>query len=278
MKTLYLIDGYSFLYRAFHIAPPFTNPQGIPIGAVYIYTKMLLKLLRERKPDLAVVAYDNAQPTLRKQIYPQYKANRKRSEELMPQYALARQASRALGFLNVDVGGYEADDIIATLTKRAEDAGHTVVIVSADKDLMQLVTENVTMYDTMHDKVYGPMEVKEKFGVIPSKLAEVLALTGDVADNIPGVPKIGQKTAARLIKQFGSLESLLEQTELVDGNVCRQSLEANKSAALLSLKLIHLYYDVPVYIDFDDTKVLYNKDTFVDFCETHDFKSIISKL
>lgn len=278
MKTLYLIDAYGFLYRAFHSMPPLTNPQNISIGAVYGYTKLLLKLIQERKPDFAVVAYDNHLPTLRKQAYPEYKGGRSKNLELEPQFALARDASRALGFLGLEAEGYEADDLIATLAVKAQKAGMKVIIVSSDKDLMQLVNENVTMWDAMRDKVYDVAAVTEKWGVPPHQLADVLALIGDVADNIKGVPKIGTKGAARLIREFGDLERLLNNAHEIAQPAQRESLEDNGHIARQARQLVELYYDAPIYLNFDDMQVSYNKDQVLDFCHKHDFKSIISRL
>lgn len=278
MKNLYLIDAYSFLYRAYHVMPELTNPTGVPIGAVYGFTKMLIKLLNGHKPDLAVVAYDHSSPTLRKQIYPAYKGNRTRPDDMYPQLALARQASRALGFMNIELPGYEADDIIATLTRRAEAAGLGVVIISPDKDLMQLIRKDTVMIDPLTNNLIMDYEVEKKFGVPPRRLRDVLALTGDVADNIPGVPKIGLKGAADLIREFGDLPSLLRDAHNVRKNAARDSLLRNMDKAWLSYELISLYFDAPVNVELSDMKVLYNKATVEDFCNLHEFASILKML
>lgn len=278
MKTIYLIDAYSFIYRAYYIAPDLTNPEGFAIGAVFIYLKMLLKLLREHKMDLAVIALDHPSTTLRKQIYPDYKANRGRSKDVKQQLALAREASRALGLMNIESPGYEADDIIATLAKRAETEGMKVVIVSPDKDLMQLVNEQITVFEPMNEKYIDANGVKEKFGVPPKLLADYLAMIGDISDNIPGIPKVGGKTAVKLLRQFGNLETVLKSTNQLPDSVVTRSIADNVDKALLSRSLIELYINAPIDIEFEDMKVLYNRDTVRDFCEKHDFKSLMNTI
>jgi DNA polymerase-1 len=255
--------------------PPLTNPQNQPIGAVYGFTKMLLRLLQTHKPDLAVVAYDNHLPTLRKQKFPHYKGNRSKTSDIDLQFSVARSASKALGFLNIEAAGYEADDIIATLTGRATEAGYKVVIVSPDKDLMQLVSDTVTMYDSMNEKIITVEEVRKKFGVEPVQVRDVLALTGDIADNIQGVPRFGVTTAGRLIKEYGTLENLLRHIDEIPQKACRQSLENNCHVARQAYELVGLYTDAPIAADFEDMKVLYNRQQVRDFCELHDFQSII---
>lgn len=279
MKTLFLIDASSYLYRAFHIAPELTNPEGIPIGAVYLYTKMLLRLLQTLKPEFGVVAYDSPGTTLRKQKYPAYKGNRKRNPYIIPQFNLARDATRAMGFCNVEAAGYEADDVIATLTQKAMDAGMAVVICSPDKDLHQLVDDGarVSVFDPLKEVKITASEVREKWGVWPNRVCDLLALTGDVSDNIPGVPGIGAKTAAALINEHGNLRKVLDNTHMIVSESRRASIHANTHLALLSYDLVTLYYDAPIHLELSDMGVLFNRDQVRDFCMLHDFKSLMGK-
>lgn len=278
MKKIYLIDGYSFLYRAYHVMPPLTNPQGIPINAVYGFTNMLLKLLQAHKPEYGIVAYDHHSPTLRKQAYADYKGGRTRREDLIPQFDLARDASRALGFAGLEAPGYEADDIIATLTLGALRHGMEVIIVSSDKDFMQLINGNVKMFDPMKEAFVGDAEVRNKFGVPPLRVRDVLALAGDASDNVPGVPGIGVKKAARLINDYGDLEGVLKNAGEITQPQLRYNLERFADQARLSYKLIGLHFDAPINLQVEDLKVLYHREQARDFCATHDFKSLLARI
>jgi DNA polymerase-1 len=209
-KTLYLIDGSGFIFRAYHVMPPLTDPQGTPVGAVYGFVNMMMKLMEGNKADYVAVVFDAARKTFRNRIYPEYKATRPPApDDLIPQFAIVREATEALNLPAIELADFEADDIIATYAKAAQKQGIDVTIVSSDKDLMQLIGEGVHMYDAMKQKQIGEAEVKEKFGVSPDKVLEVLSLIGDSSDNVPGVPGIGPKTAAELIGQYGDLETLL---------------------------------------------------------------------
>src|SRR6516162_7278261 len=212
---VFLVDGSSYIFRAYHALPPLTRKSdGLQLNAVYGFCNMLWKLLRDMKPEerpthLAVVL-DKSEHTFRNVLYPDYKAHRPDAPaDLIPQFALIRDAVRAFDLPCLEQAGFEADDLIATYVREAGEAGATATIVSSDKDLMQLVNDRVIMYDTMRDRRIGPAEVVEKFGVGPDKVIEVQALIGDSTDNVPGVPGIGVKTAAQLIGEFGDLESLL---------------------------------------------------------------------
>ena len=210
MKNLFLIDGSGFIFRAFYALPPLTNPEGTPINAVYGYCNMILNICEKFKPDQIIVVFDTKKKTFRNEIYNEYKSNRTEPpEELIPQFSIIKDATDAMQIPRIEIDGYEADDIIATYVKRADKKGFSATIVSSDKDLMQLVNKNIKMYDSMKDNLIGIKEVREKFGVDPSKVIEVQALAGDSVDNIPGVSGIGIKTAAELINQFGTLENLL---------------------------------------------------------------------
>lgn len=278
MKTLYIIDAYSYLYRAFYIAPLLTNPQGILIGATYLYTNMLLKLLREHKPSYCVVAYDNAKPTLRKQLYPNYKGGRSRNEELAIQFPIARDASRALGFANLEADGFEADDIAATLVRLAEISGDNIVLISPDKDWLQLLSPAVALFDPMKEKYISADDVYKKFGVYPNRLRDLLALAGDLSDNIPGVPGVGLKKAARLIKDYGDMEGVLRNAGEITQPQLRYNLERFADLARLSYNLVGLHFDAPIHLHLEDTKVLYHREQARDFCDLHDFKSLLARI
>ena len=216
---VFLVDGSSYIFRAYHALPPLTRKSdGLPIGAVAGFCNMLWRLLRDtvdgEKPTHLAVVFDHSATTFRNALYDAYKAHRPEPpEELRPQFRLIRDAVRAFDIPCIEQEGYEADDIIATFARLACEAGATTTIVASDKDLMQLVGDTVTMYDTMKEKRIGPDEVVEKFGVGPEKVVEVQALIGDPVDNVPGVPGIGVKTAAQLITEYGDLETLLSRAQ-----------------------------------------------------------------
>ncbi len=282
-RKLYLVDGYGFVFRAYHVMPPFSDPQGTPVGAVYGFTNMLVKLLREHKPDYMAICFDAGKETFRSEIFADYKANRPEPpDDLWPQFALVRDAARAVGLKSFELAGYEADDVIATFCRKACEQGIEVTIISSDKDLMQLVRDGecpVKMFDPVKNRYIGEKEVFEKFGVKPDKVLDVSALIGDSSDNVPGVPGIGPKTAAELINLFGDLDTLLERAAEVKQNKRREVLISNIAQAKLSRELIKLHYDVPLEFKFDDLKAeKSNEAGLLEFARKHGFKSIISKL
>ncbi|HWK32782.1 MAG TPA: 5'-3' exonuclease H3TH domain-containing protein, partial [Hyphomicrobium sp.] len=212
---VYLVDGSGYIFRAFHALPPLTRPSdGLPVGAVHGFCAMLWKLLRESKaseaPTHIAVVFDASRENYRNEIFAAYKANRPPPpDELIPQFPLIRDAVRAFNIACLEQEGYEADDLIATYVRDIVAAGGDVTVVSSDKDLMQLVQPGVVMFDAMKNKKLGRDEVIEKFGVPPDKVVDVQSLAGDSTDNVPGVPGIGIKTAADLIKEYGDLDTLL---------------------------------------------------------------------
>ncbi len=249
-RKTYLIDGSSYIYRAFYAIPYLSTRDGTPTNAVYGFVNMLLKIIREEKPDRLVVIFDAKGPTFRKEIYPEYKANRKAMpEELVPQIPLIKEVVRAFNLPLLEKQGFEADDIIATLVKHFAADGEDITVVTGDKDFMQIVGEHVRLLDTMRDRVFGPAEVAERFGGGPEKVVEVMALSGDTSDNVPGVPGIGEKTAKSLIEEFGTLENLLANLDQVKGAKRRENLENFADQARLSHRLVTLVADVPVEID-----------------------------
>jgi DNA polymerase-1 len=245
---LFLIDGYSNIFRAFYAIRNLSNSKGEPTNAVYGFIQMLRKLLREENPELIGVALDVGKTTFRSEKYEEYKANRApMPDDLRSQIPFIRRALEAYKIPPLEREGYEADDVLGSLACRAADAGYQVILVSADKDLMQLVEPRVSLYHTGRNKLYGPADVEEDFGVPPAKVADVLALMGDSIDNIPGVPGIGDKGAKALIQEYGSLEELLARAGEVSRKSYREGLQQNADQARLSKELstIHTTLDIP---------------------------------
>ena len=258
---LFLVDGSSYIFRAYHALPPLTRKKdGLPVGALAGFCNMLWKLLCDARntavgvvPTHFAVIFDYSSETFRKKIYPDYKANRPAPpEDLIPQFSLIRQATRAFNLPCIEKEGYEADDIIATYSALASQSGAETTIISSDKDLMQLVTNQVHMYDSMKDRPIGIAEVIEKWGVPPEKMIDLQSLTGDSTDNVPGVPGIGPKTAAQLIDQFGSLDSLLAHAQEIKQQKRRENIIAFADQARLARELVTLKDDVPLQTGLDD--------------------------
>ena len=278
MKNLFLIDGSGLIFRAFYALPPLTNPEGTPINAVLGYCNMIINIVDTFKPDQLIVVFDTKRKTFRNDIYKSYKSNRvELPEELIPQFTIIREATKALDLPQIEMDGYEADDIIATYASKAEKQGIAVTIISSDKDLMQLVNKKTKMYDSMRKNYIGTNEVKEKFGVDPSKVVDVQALAGDSVDNIPGVSGIGIKTAAELINTFGNLNNLFSQVDKIKQPKRKQALIDEQDNALISKKLATLKKDVPIKsYTFQLFKGI-NQKKGLEFFEKHGFKNLIAK-
>jgi len=251
----YLIDGSGYIFRAYYALPPLSRKSdGLPTGAVSGFCSMLFKLLEDsrsddstHKPTHFAVIFDSAKKNFRNDIYSEYKANRSETpEDLIPQFGYIRKAVKAFNLPSIELINYEADDLLATYAKQITDAGAKVTIISSDKDLMQLVSEKIRLYDPMKNKVLGENEVFEKFGVKPNQVIDVQSLAGDPSDNIPGVPGIGVKTAAELINKYKTLDILLKNINEIPQNKRRETLLTNKDKAILSKKLVTLKDDVPV--------------------------------
>src|SRR5262249_20308375 len=258
---VFLVDGSSYIFRAYHALPPLNRKSdGLQVNAVLGFCNMLWKLLRDMKPEerpthLAVVL-DKSERTFRTEMYPDYKAHRPDPpDDLRPQFGFIREAVHAFDIPCLEQAGFEADDLIATYVREACEAGATATIVASDKDLMQLVSDCVVMYDTMKDRRIGIPEVIEKFGVPPEKVIEVQALIGDSTDNVPGVPGIGPKTAAQLIGEYGDLETLLARAGEIKQEKRRQSLIDNADKARISKKLVTLDDRVAVEVPIGDLAV-----------------------
>jgi len=253
MPSLWLVDGSHTIFRAYHALPHLSTRQGVPTNAVYGFTTMLLRAIREGSPTHLAVAFDEEAKARRVEIYQEYKATRGAPpEDLTPQFPLVRKVLEVMRVPAIGFPGYEADDVIATLARRAKAQGWEVVIVSGDKDLMQLVVNGIRCYDSMYEKWYGPREVEEKWGVPPEQVADLLALTGDKIDNIPGVPGVGEKTAAGLLKDYGSLENVLANAAQVKKPKLRENLLASLDNVRRGRRLIALYDDLPLPVQLED--------------------------
>jgi DNA polymerase-1 len=243
---LYLIDGSSYIFRAFYAIGHLSNSKGLPTNATYGFTQMLLKVLKDYRPDYLIVVFDSKAPTFRSQVYQQYKANRPAMPEgLVPQIPYIKKIMQAYRIATLEIEGYEADDVIGTLAKKLESEAD-VVIITGDKDILQLVSDRTEVYDTMKEKRFKVDQVIQRFGVPPEQVVEVMGLSGDSIDNIPGVPGIGEKTAIELIKAFGSIENLLAHLEQVPRKKLRENLETYGEQARLSRQLATIHTDVPI--------------------------------
>lgn len=314
MKKLTLIDASGFIFRAYHSLPPLTNPEGTPVGAVYGFINMLVKYMEASETDAIAAVFDVARVTFRNRIYEQYKANRPPPpDDLIPQFALVREAARALNIPVVEKEDFEADDLIASYAHAAEKLGMEVTIISSDKDLMQLVLNNIPksvqdldkteqgearsegawgspphsfvqqgcikLYDPMKQKSIGAGEVQEKFGVPPDKVLDVLSLMGDSSDNVPGVPGIGPKTASELINQYGNLDTLLARAGEIKQPKRRESLIAFADQARMSRDLIRLKDDVELPVAIDQLALTTpSAEVLLPFLEKHGFKTLIGRL
>ena len=279
-QTLYLVDGAGFIFRAyFAIRTLMTASDGTPTNAVYGFTRLLINLLQERKPSHVAVVFDPSGDTFRNAIYPEYKANRSAPpDDLRPQFALCQQAVTALGIPSLVVDGYEADDVIGTLAHQWVGSGDHChcVIVTADKDLMQLVTDRITLWDGK-DADIGRAEVIEKFGVPPERVPDALGLAGDSSDNIPGVPGIGLKTAAVLLQQYGSMKVLLEQASQIKGKR-GESLREFADSARLSRELATIKVDAPIQLNFESIKrTPPDPDVLSEFLRALNFKRFLAE-
>lgn len=278
-RTLTLVDGSGFIFRAYHALPPLTRSDGTPIGAVAGFCNMLLKLLREPESEHLAVIFDAGRQTFRNAIYPAYKAHRPPApEDLVPQFALVREATRAFGVPALELADYEADDLIAAYAKAASAQGWQVRIVSGDKDLMQLIRNGVALLDPIKNKPIGVPEVQERFGVPPEKVVEVQALAGDSTDNVPGVPGIGVKTAAELINLYGDIETLLARAAEIKQPKRREALQQHAELARVSRRLVLLDDAVPLPVPLDDLHVKIDAGTLRAFLQAQGFKNLLGRL
>jgi DNA polymerase-1 len=277
---LVLVDGSGYIFRAFFALPPLTDPKGTPVGAVFGFCNMLFRLAQDMPNDQLVVVFDKGSRSFRNDVYNLYKANRMEPpDDLVPQFPLVREAAHAFALPVIELEGYEADDVIATYARHAREQDREVIIVSSDKDLMQLIGGGIQMYDPMKQKPIDRDEVIVRFGVGPEQVADVLALAGDSSDNVPGVPGVGVKTAAQLLIEFGSLEDLLAKAETIKQPKRRQSLLDYAEQARLSRQLVSLCDTAPVPATLDqlDHRAIdYRK--LLAFARQHNFKSLVQRL
>ena len=284
----YLIDGSGYIFRAYYALPPLTRKSdGLPTGAVSGFCSMLFKLLEDsksnenlQKPTHFAVIFDSARKTFRNEIYSDYKANRSEApDDLAPQFEYIRKSVLAFNLPSVDLVNYEADDLIATYVDQVLKIGAKVTIVSSDKDLMQLYKKGVRIFDPMKNKFINEEDVIKKFGVDASKVVDVQALAGDSSDNVPGVPGIGVKTAAELIKKYGTLDKLLKSTHEIKQNKRRETLTANKDKALISKELVTLKHDAPVDRELSEFKLKeIDKDKLYNFLREMEFNRLLSSV
>ncbi len=279
-RHVYLVDGSGYIFRAFHGLPPLTRSDGTQVNAVLGFTNMLMKLLEDTDADHLAVIFDSARKNFRNDIYPEYKAHRPEAPpELVPQFALIREATRACNVPALEMAGFEADDLIATYADLALTAGAEVTIVSSDKDLMQLVGDRVRLYDPMKNRPMGVKEVAEKFGVGPDKVVDVQALAGDSSDNVPGIPGIGIKTAAELINAYGSLDEVLARAGEIKQPKRRENLLNHADLARISRELVRLKRDVKVEVPLAGlARRKLQLGPLIEFLRANEFRSVIARI
>lgn len=279
-KKLHLLDASGFIFRAYHALPPLTRADGTPVGAVIGFCNILYKLLCDVKASHIAVIFDAKRLNWRHQVYDLYKANRPDPpEDLIPQFALIKEATKAFSLEPLEVEGFEADDIIACYAKAGAEQGYDVVIVSSDKDLMQLIDDKVTMWDPIKQKSLGADAVFEKFGVGPDKVVEVQALIGDSTDNVPGVPGVGPKTAAELINTYGDLETVLSRAPEITKPKLRENLIAYAGQALISKQLVKLVCDAPLPAAIEDLKTpQWNGERLRAFLAQNGFRTLLNRI
>ena len=249
-KTVYLVDGTAYIHRAYHAVRNLSNSQGFPTNAIFGFSNMLLKLMAERQPHYLAVVFDSKGPTFRHKIFPDYKANRPpMPEDMAQQLPMIREVVSNLNLKTLEMPGYEADDIIGTLARIAEEQGFTVVMVTGDKDFRQLITPRVCMWDTMKDRVTDYPVFRETYGIEPVQMIDVMGLSGDTSDNIPGIPGVGEKTALKLIKEYGSLEMVMDHVDEVKGKKLQENLKKFREMAFLSRELVTIERFAPVEVD-----------------------------
>jgi DNA polymerase-1 len=278
-KTLYLIDGSALMYRAYFafIRNRLINSRGEDTSATFGFVNTILKLVRTHLPDYLAVVFDTGRPTFRHELFPAYKATRqKMPDEMRDQIPRIRESVRALGLPLVETEGYEADDVIGTLAKAASGEGFEVFMVTGDKDFMQLVGPHISVLDPMKDIVYHPEDVQEKYGIPPERIVDYLALTGDASDNVPGIPKVGEKTARDLLRQFGSLDAVLDRCAEITKPSIRIGVDENRDRALLSRKLVTIDTAAPVTKNFESLRFEgFPAESTINFCREMEFPSLI---
>ncbi|MDZ5761747.1 DNA polymerase I [Candidatus Cyrtobacter comes] len=274
-----IIDGYGIVFRAYFSIPYLSCPAGQNVSALYGFCNVILKIMEKKEFDLIVIALDSGKKTFRNEILDTYKANRVEApEDLRLQFPLIREAAMALGICAIEKEGFEADDIIATLAKRAEKKGYRTEIITADKDIAQLVNENISVFDPIKESIMSREVIFEKFGVWPENLADFFALVGDASDNIPGVPGIGPKTASKLISEYKQLDLIYEKSDLIQPLRIQKILKENRESAYLSRKLVTLIEDVPLEVELSDLTIKRDDMLLDGFLKKYGFQSIARRL
>jgi len=277
MPTLYLIDGNSYIYRAFYAIKGLSNASGFPTNAIFGFTNMLLKVLREKKPDYFAIVFDSPVPTERHKAYEAYKAHRPAMpDELKLQIQPIKEIINAFNISNIEIEGYEADDVLGTIAKKAEKEGLDVYIITSDKDINQILSPKIKTYDTMKDKITEEKDVVERFGVEPSRFPEIIALMGDASDNIPGVHGIGEKTAVSLLKEFGSIDNIIQNHSRIKKPKLKEAISENIENIKLSLKLATIDTNVPLEISIEEFKPKEpDRTKLLDFLRKFEFSSLL---
>ncbi|MBQ3565500.1 MAG: hypothetical protein IJA14_05125 [Alphaproteobacteria bacterium] len=277
-KKARLVDGSGFIYRAFYAMPQMVNKKGEPVGAVYGFCSMMLPLLNQQN-DLFCVVLDAGRNTFRNEIYPEYKSNRAETPaDLKSQFSKLLKACEAFGLPVIEMNGYEADDIIATYAAKLSKVGYSVEIVSSDKDLMQLVSDNVCLFDPVKSKTIGRDEVFQKYGVYPEQMITLQTLMGDSTDNIPGIKGVGPKTAAKLVNQFATISEMYENIDSVTPLRIREMLAAQRDTLKISEQLVTLRRDVPIDEKFSELTVKWDENRLLEFFSDNEFYSLVRRI
>jgi len=278
-KTIYVVDGTSYIHRAYHAIRNLSSSQGLPTNAIFGFTRMLMKLLDDKSPEYGAVAFDVSGPTFRHKIFKDYKATRPpMPEDMAVQIPYIKEVVHGLNLVVLEKQGYEADDIIGTIARLGQDQGYNVVIVSGDKDFRQILSENTVMWDSMNDKLTDSSTIRRDYGIEPEQIIQVMALSGDTSDNIPGIPGVGEKTAINLIQQFGSIENVFEHTDQITRPSLRSKLEQFKEQAYLSKKLVTIDRTVPLDITPDDLRLkVPQKERLAEIFRELEFKSLVDR-
>ncbi len=279
MKKVALIDGSSYIYRAFYALPPLKSPDGKPTGAIYGFIRMLSKLLNEIQPDYIAVIFDKAGKTFRHEEYKEYKATRKETpDELKAQIPEIKKIIKLFGIKVLEKEGYEADDIIATLAKKAKEKGYQVYVITPDKDMMQLVNQNVFVFNPVNEKLFDREAVKEKYGVYPEQFVDYLSIIGDSVDNIHGVKGVGPKTASKLLNEYNNIEGIFENLENLREKIRDAFLEAKENLETNRF-LIKLDDNTPLDIDVEDLAKEQTKwEELIEEFEKLGFKSLLKEI
>ena len=276
-QTVYILDSHGLLYQLFHALPPMSSPMGEPVGAVYGFTREIFALLEKHKPDYLFCAFDKHAPVFRSEIYTDYKANRSAMpDDLRPQIDTVKEVLEAFNIPSLALDGFEADDILATVARLSQESDWTCVIVSSDKDCRQLIRPNVWLYNPRKSAFYKEEELLADWGIRPDQAVDFQSLVGDSTDNIPGVAKVGPKTATELLQQFGTLEGIYENIEKITGKK-KEYLLAGKDSAFLSRQLVTLKNDVPIQVDWK-TYSGFNAEKLRALFQRFGFKSLMGKL